>query len=70
MNSKLEAIALIKSIPEEKMATVVKILENICKLLNVDSNGQERLTARVEEKLALMEEAENLIGEHDAKETT
>ena len=69
-NSKLEAIALIKSIPEEKMATVVKILENICKLLNVDSNGQERLTARVEEKLALMEEAENLIGEHDAKETT
>ena len=67
---KLEAVALIASIPEEKMATVVKLLENVCELLNVDSNRQERLTARVEERLALMEEVENLVGEHDAKETT
>ena len=62
-NSKLEAIALIESIPDEKIATVVKILENICELLNVDTNRNEHLTARVEENLALMEEAENLIGE-------
>ena len=62
-NSKLEAIALIENIPDEKMATVVKILENICELLSVDTNRNEHLTARVEENLALMEEAENLIGE-------
>ena len=61
--SKKEAIALILSIPDDKSAAVLKILENICELINVDSNRQERLTARVEEKLALMEEIENLIGE-------
>ena len=61
--SKKEAIALILSIPDDKSATVLKILENICELINVDSNRQERLTSHVEEKLALMEEIENLIGE-------
>ena len=67
--AKLEAIALIESIPDEKAATVLKILENICELLGVDSNRHERLIGRVEEKLALMEEIENLVGEErDSKE--
>ena len=69
--AKLEAIALIASIPDDKAATVLKILENVCELLNVDSNRQERLIERVEEKLALMEEIENLVGEEgDSKELT
>ena len=67
--AKLEAIALIESIPDEKAATVLKILENICELLGVDSNRHERLIGRVEEQLALMEEIENLVGEErDSKE--
>lgn len=61
--AKQEAIALILSIPDDKSATVLKILENVCELLNVDSNRQERLIGRVEEKLALMEEIEHLVGE-------
>jgi len=61
--AKLEAIALIASIPDEKSAAVLKILENVCELLNVDSKRQERLLERVEEKLALMEEIENIVGE-------
>ena len=61
--TKLKAIALIASIPDDKAATVLKILENVCELLNIDSNRQERLTERVEENLALMEEIENLVGE-------
>ena len=66
--AKLEAIALIASIPDDKAATVLKILENVCELLNVDTNRQERLTERVEEDLALIEEVENLVGEGgDAK---
>ncbi len=66
--AKLEAIALIASIPDDKAATVLKILENVCELLNVDTNRQERLIERVEEDLALMEEVENLVGEGgDAK---
>ena len=64
MNSyKLDAIALIESIPDDKAETVLKILENICELLKVDTNKQERLTERVEENLAIMEEAEALVGE-------
>ena len=63
--AKQEAIALIMSIPDDKAAAVLKILENVCELLNVDSNRQERLSGRVEEKLALMEEIENLVGEGD-----
>lgn len=62
---KREAIALIESIPDDKSEIVLNILENICELLNVDSNRQERLTERVEEKLALMEEIENIVGEGD-----
>ena len=66
--AKLEAIALIASIPDDKAATVFKILENVCELLNVDTNRQERRLERVEEDLALMEEVENLVGEGgDAK---
>ena len=61
--AKKEAVALILSIPDDKAAAVLKILENVCELLNVDSSRQERLTERVEEKLALMEEIEHLVGE-------
>ena len=61
--AKQKAVALILSIPDDKSATVLKILENICELLNVDSSRQERLIERVEEKLALMEEIEHLVGE-------
>ena len=60
---KQEAVALIESIPDDKAETVLKILENICELLKVDTNKQERLTERVEENLAIMEEAEALVGE-------
>lgn len=67
--AKQEAIALILSIPDDKSAAVLKILENTCELLDIDSNRQERLLERVEEKLALMEEIENLVGEvSDVKE--
>ena len=67
--TKLEAIALIAGIPDEKSAAVLKILENVCELLNVDSKRQERLIERVEEKIALMEEIENIIGEEsDSKD--
>ena len=68
ITAKQQAIALIAGIPDDKAATVLKILENICELLNVDSNRQERLTERAEERLALMEEVEQLVGEGgDAK---
>ena len=63
ITAKQQAIALIAGIPDDKAATVLKILENICELLNVDSKRQERLTERVEERLALMEEVEGIIGE-------
>lgn len=66
--AKQRAIALIAGLPDDKAATVLKILENICELLNVDSNRQERLTERIEERLVLMEEVESIIGEGgDAK---
>ena len=70
MNSyKLDAIALIESIPDDKAEAVLKILENACELLNVDSNRNERLIGRAEERLALMEEIENLVGEErDSKD--
>ena len=61
--AKQEAVALILSIPDDKAATVLKILENVCELINVDSKRQERLIGRVEEKLALIEEVEHLVGE-------
>ena len=63
IEAKQEALALILSIPDDKAATVLNILENVCELLNVDTNRQERLIGRVEEKLALMEEIEQLVGE-------
>ena len=63
ITAKQQAIALIAGLPDDKAATVLKILENICELLNVDSNRQERLTERAEERLALMEEVEHLVGE-------
>ena len=71
MNSyKLDAIALIESIPDDKAEAVLKILENACELLDVDSNRNERLIGHAEERLALMEEIENLVGEEtsEAKE--
>ena len=60
---KREAIALIEKIPDDKAATVLKILEDVCELLNVETNRAERLTGRVEENLALMEEVEAMVGE-------
>lgn len=63
IEAKQEAVALILSIPDDKAATVLNILENVCELLNVDTNRQERLIGRIEEKLALMEEIEQLVGE-------
>lgn len=67
--TKLEAIALIASIPDDKASAVLKILENVCELLNVDSKRQERLIERVEEKIALMEEIETIVGEEsDSKD--
>ena len=62
---KREAIALIESIPDEKSAAVLKILESVCELLKVDSDAErnEILTERVEENVALIEEIENLSGE-------
>ena len=63
IKAKQEAIALIESIPDDKAAAVLKILESVCELLNVDSNRHERLIGRAEERLALMEEIEHLVGE-------
>ena len=60
---KLEAIALIEKIPDDRAATVLKILEDICELLDIETNRAERLTGRVEENLALMEEMESMVGE-------
>ena len=60
---KQEAIALIEKIPDDKAATVLKILEDVCELLNVETNRAERLTERVEENVVLLEEAEALVGE-------
>ena len=60
---KLEAIALIERIPDEKSAAVLKILQGVCELLGVDTNRNERLIERIEQDLALMEEAESLFGE-------
>ena len=60
---KREAIDLIEKIPDDKAATVLKILEDICELLNIETNRAERLTERVEENLALMEEVEAMVGE-------
>ena len=60
---KQDAITLIERIPDDKTAAVLKILEGVCELLNVNTSKQERLTGRVEEKLAIMEEIEALVGE-------
>lgn len=60
---KLEAIALIERVPDEKSAAVLKILQGVCELIGVDTNRNERLTERIEQNLALMEELENLVGE-------
>lgn len=64
---KQELHALIDSIPDDKAEIVLNILENICELLNVETNRQERLTNRAEEKLVLMEEIENLVGAEGSK---
>ena len=61
--AKREAIILIEKIPDEKSEVVLSILENICELLAIDTNRQERLVGRVEEKVALVEEVEGLVGE-------
>ena len=60
---KQEAIALIESIPDDKSEAVLKILKGVCELLKVDSDRNEILTARVEENVALMEEAEAMVDE-------
>ena len=62
-DNKLAAMAFIERVPDEKSAAVLKILQGVCELLNVDTDCNEHLTSRVEEKLALMEEIENLVGE-------
>ena len=62
---KLAAIALIERIPDEKSAAVLKILQNVCELIGVDTNRNERLTERIEQNLALMEEIENLVGDDE-----
>ena len=62
---KLEAIALIERVPDEKSAAVLKILQGVCELIGVDTNRNERLTERIEQNLALMEELENLVGEDE-----
>ena len=60
---KQEAIDLIEKVPDDKAEAVLNILKNICELFKVDANKQELLTERVEEKLAIMEEVEALVGE-------
>ena len=60
---KQEAIELIESIPDDKSEAVLKILKGVCELLKVDSDRNEILTARVEENVALMEEAEAMVDE-------
>ncbi|MBR7024815.1 MAG: hypothetical protein IKI08_02245 [Selenomonadaceae bacterium] len=60
---KQEAIDLIEKVPDDKAEAVLNILKNICELFKVDTNKQELLTERVEEKLAIMEEVEALVGE-------
>jgi len=62
---KLAAIALIERVPDEKSAVVLKILQGVCELIGVDTNRNERLTERIEQNLALMEELENLVGEDE-----
>ena len=63
--NKLAAIALIERVPDEKSAVVLKILQGVCELIGVDTNRNERLTERIEQNLALMEELENLVGEDE-----
>ena len=63
--NKLAAIALIERVPDEKSAAVLKILQGVCELIGVDTNRNERLTERIEQNLALMEELENLVGEDE-----
>ncbi len=65
---KQEIFTLIEAIPDEKSDVLIKILNSVREILDVDSNRLERLTERVEERLALMEEVEHLVGEGgDAK---
>ena len=65
---KQEIFTLIEAIPDEKSDVLIKILNSVREILDVDSNRLERLTERVEERLALMEEVEGIIGEGgDAK---
>ncbi len=65
---KQEIFTLIEEIPDEKSDVLIKILNSVREILDVDSNRLERLTERVEERLALMEEVEGIIGEGgDAK---
>lgn len=62
---KLAAIALIERIPDEQSAAVLKLLQNVCELIGVDTKLNEHLIARVEQNIALMEEVEALIGEDE-----
>ena len=54
--TKLEAIALIESIPDENSDMLVKIVKNIRELLGVESKS------RAEKNLAIMDEVKALIG--------
>ena len=63
---KREAIALISRIPDDKTELLAAIVKGIRK--EIDADFQDDIYSRAEQDLALMEEAENLVGEGgDAK---
>lgn len=60
---KQEAIALIESIPDERIDMLLKIVKGIRELINSDS--QDDLYNDAEQDLALIEDAESLTHEGD-----
>lgn len=54
---KQEVFTLIAGIPDEKSDILIKILENVREILNVNSKS------RAEKNLAVMKEIEDLIGD-------
>ncbi|MCR5834740.1 MAG: hypothetical protein K6G55_08860 [Selenomonadaceae bacterium] len=64
---KQEAIKLIESIPDEKIAVLKNIVRYLRGVTDSESRQHDKLISRAEEKLALMEETENLIGEDKDK---
>ena len=64
--AKQHAIDLIASIPDDKTELLAAIVKGIRK--EIDADFQDDVYSRAEQDLALMEEAENLVGEGgDAK---